>query len=179
MNPLGSDKEIARNKLLILFIMDKLGEADDSVLTAVFSETRMMNYFIMKHMVEELVESGLIKKTSQQEHTVCQITSDGRNMLVLLDGMIPKGSKKTLERQLVRYKNGTPTSTIYADFTVKGNNEYCVTYGASERDFKIIEITMAVGTREHAKAICENWKTHSPAIYSEITESLFKKRNDS
>jgi hypothetical protein len=52
-----------------------------------------------------------------------------------------------------------------------------VTCKVREDDFSLMEIKVTTGTKKDARLICSNWNKHSQEIYSEIIETLTKKRD--
>ena len=63
-----------------------------------------------------------------------------------------------------------------ADYFPESENKFEVVLKTAERDFLLLDLKATVGTKNDALNICENWKKHSPEIYSEIIDSLTKKR---
>jgi len=45
-----------------------------------------------------------------------------------------------------------------------------------EDDFTLIELKIAVGNRNDARSICDNWKNYPHQIYMEIIDSLTTNR---
>ncbi len=187
-NPLGNDKEIVRNKLIILYVIGKLDEKlCNTELTGLLSDMRLINYFSLQQLLAELGESGFIEKavnhnsgnnSGNRNRTVYRTTDEGRRMLVSLIDLLPEGIRKTIDSTLADPSGGkkTPKVKISADFTPQNENEYSVSCSVKERDFTIIDIKLAAGSREDARTMASNWKNHSGQIYRDIIDSLIKKR---
>ncbi len=187
-NPLGNDKEIARNKLIILYVIGKLDEKlSNTELTGLLSDMRLINYFSLQQLLAELGEAGFIKtakkhnsgnNSNSRNRAVYRVTDEGRRVLASLVDLLPEGIRKTIDSTLADPPDGKKTAKIRisADFTPQNENEYSVSCSVKERDFTIIDIKLAAGSREDARTMVSNWKKHSDQIYRDIIESLIKKR---
>ena len=60
MNPLGSSKEIVQNKLIIMYIMQRLICGQQQPPDQVCAEKHLMNYFMLQQCLNELCENNLI-----------------------------------------------------------------------------------------------------------------------
>lgn len=178
MNSLGSSKEIVQNKLIIMYILKKLGiPSGNSHITRLVLETRLMNYFMFQQCFNELSESGLVGKAGEEASKAFVLTDAGSKALQYFLNLIPEGIKKQLDNQMSTIrKDIREESLITADFTPEGENQFTVICKIGEVDFPLIELRTAVGTKKDARSICDNWKNHSSEIYAEIIESLTKKR---
>lgn len=214
MNPLGSSKEIVKNKLIIMYMLQKLGvPVSNSQITRLILENRLMNYFMFQQCFNELHESKLVKNSvdNPQVPDSGNLDGQGKSMLdepgksipsgmdagaypkvtlwrfVLTEAgnktldyflhLIPVGIKKQLDKITPEagkdIRDGMLTT---ADYFPESENKFEVVLKTAEKDFLLLELKAAVGTKNDALNICENWKKHSPEIYSEIIDSLTKAR---
>lgn len=193
MNSLGSSKEIVQNKLIIMYILKKLGiPAGNSHITRLVLETRLMNYFMFQQCFNELLENGLVgpagKGEAAREGTASGeeaaksyiLTDAGGKALQYFLNLIPEGIKKQLDNLTSSIRRDIrEESLITADFIPEGANQFTVVCKIGEKDFPLIELKTTVGTKKDARAICDNWKNNSSEIYAEIIESLTKRREQS
>lgn len=179
MNSLGSTKEIAENKLILLYVIDKINMPLSNLqLTRLILEKRFMNYFLMQQYLDELCESRLILSESIEGKSVYRITEKGKKTLDYFPGLIPPGIKARIDNTVSATRNTLRNETlITADYTPESENEFIVTCKVHEDDFPLIDLSVTVGTKNDARAICESWKNHSQEIYSEIIEILTRKRD--
>lgn len=190
MNSLGSSKETVQNKLIVMYIMNRLDiPVSNSHITRLVLETRLMNYFIFQQCFNELHGSKLIE---QNDGNVVKskagtgrnaasgryiLTEMGRKTLQYFSNLIAPGIKKQLERiTSATRKKIRDEALVVADFIAESENEFIVALKIGEDDFSLIELKAAVGTKKDARSVCENWQTHSSEIYAEIIESLTKTR---
>ncbi len=178
MNSLGSSKEIVQNKLIIMYILKKLGiPSGNSHITRLVLETRLMNYFMFQQCLNELSESGLVGTSGEAAARSYILTDAGSKTLQYFLNLIPEGIKKQLDNQTTTVrKDIREESLITADFVPEGENQFTVICKIGEVNFPLIELRTAVGTKKDARCICDNWKNHSSEIYAEIIESLTKQR---
>lgn len=179
MNSLGSTRELAESKLILLYFIEKLNMPVGNLqLTKVFLENRFMNYFLLQQFLTELCETGCLVEHQENERTVYSITETGRKTLSYFVNMIPLAVKTRIDETISSIRKNVKKETlITADFTPESENEFIVTCQVREDSFPLIEMKIAVGTKKDARLICKNWNKHAQAIYSEIIDSLIKTRD--
>ena len=64
---------------------------------------------------------------------------------------------------------------ITADYLPEGDG-YNVMCKIRERDFSLLEVKIAAGTKKDARNICKNWIESSHEIYLEILETMIQDR---
>lgn len=206
MNPLGSSKEIVKNKLIIMYLLKKLEvPVSNSQITRLVLEHRLMNYFMFQQCFNELHESRLVQFDAEtplasgsggfdkpgkiagndENASNCPRETPGRFILTeagnkTLDyflHLVPAGIKKQLDKIAPEArKDIRDEMLITADYFPESENKFEIVLKTAEKDFLLLELKATVGTKNDALNICENWKKHSPEIYSEIIDSLTKKR---
>jgi|LSQX01.2.fsa_nt_gb hypothetical protein len=192
MNPLGSNKEIVQNKLIIMYILHRLNiPTSNSTITKLVLETRLMNYFVFQQCFNELCQGGLVQmekpdiglsksETNENKREVPRgyiLTKSGNNTLEYFINLIAPGIKKQLDKITPQLrKKIEEDSLITADYFPESESKFNVICKMREKGFPLIELEATVGTKKDALSICENWKNHSCEIYAEIIESLTKQR---
>lgn len=176
---IGSDKEHATNKLILLYIIDKVNmPISNLIITKIVLENKFMNYFMFQQFINELCDNGHINYQSTDNRTFYTITSSGKQSLEYFINLIPQGIKLLIDNSIVSIRNNIRKETlIKADYVQEGESEFVVTCRVDEDNFSLIDLKITVGTKNDARHVCENWKNHSQVIYSEIIESLIKNRN--
>ncbi|MCX7843750.1 MAG: DUF4364 family protein [Clostridia bacterium] len=176
---LGSSRELAENKLILLYIIDKLNmPVSNPQLTKIVLDNRFMNYFLLQQFLNELCESNLLLSSESDEKVFYTITQGGKQTLSYFINLIPAGIKIRIDESVSAIRKRIKTEThITADYTPESENEYMVSCKVSEDDFTLMEVKVMVGTKKDARDMCENWKSNSQAIYTEILESLLKHRD--
>lgn len=178
MNPFGSNKELAENKLILLYIIDKIDMPLNNLqITKLILENRFMNYFLLQQFLNELHKGGFLLSETIEGKNVYHISNNGKYTLNCLINLIPKGTKARIDNTFSSIRKTVRSETlITSDFTPESENEYMVSCKVQEDSFSLIDLNIAVGSKKDARTICENWKKYSQDIYPEIIESLTKKR---
>lgn len=176
---LGTNKELAENKLILLYIFDAVKMPMSNLqITKIILECKFMNYFLLQQFLNELCDNQLLSPDTIDEKSVYYITEKGKQTLSYFHHLIPPGIKARIDNTVPSLRKDIKNETlITADYTPEKENEFFVTCKVREDDFSLIELKITVGTKNDAKIICDNWKSHSQEIYSEIIESLIRKRD--
>lgn len=175
---LGSSKELAENKIILLYIIEKIGIPVSNIqITKLVLEKKLMNYFLLQQFLNELCESSFLEYVDTDGKSFYKITPSGKKTLEYFTHLIPFGIKSVIDNAIPEIRKEIKNETfITADFTPKSEKEFVVSCKMDEEDFTLMELHVTVGTKSDARTICENWKKHSQEIYSEIVSSLTKKR---
>lgn len=175
---LGSNKELAENKLILLYLIDKVNiPISNPQITKIILENKFMNYFFLQQFLNELCESNFISSNPFEEKTLYTITDSGKQTLSYFINLIPIGIKASIDNSISKIRKNIKNATlISADFLPESENEFIVSCKVHEDNFSLIDLSITVGSRSDARTICDNWKMYSQEIYSEIIECLIKKR---
>ena len=172
---LTQDGEVlAENKVLILYILNKLNEpiTNDALLRLVLS-VMDMNYFYFQQFLLDLLENKYITCFEQEGKNVYLITEKGKETLKLTSNILPGIIKLKVD---TTFKNELSSvaeeESITAEFTPRSENDYTVTCKINENNSCIFEVSVFAGSREEAKKIVDNWKENAYRIYPEILNSL-------
>lgn len=179
MNRTGSNNELAANKLILLYLIDKINiKISNLQITKLILENNLINYFLLQQYLNELCNDNLLTSEIINKKTFYTITDKGRTTLKHLDYLIPVNIKNKIDNTIKSARKKIRNETlITADFIPESESKYTVSCSVHEDDFSLIELKIAVGTKNDARCICDNWKNYSQYIYSEIIESLTRKRS--
>ncbi len=174
-----SDNEtIAQNKVLILYILNKVAKSvtNDELLQLVLSITDM-NYFYFQQFLLDLLENKYIEKYMPDDanEDLYRITNLGINTLNLTKEMVPgivklkidqtiKGELEAIEEEV----------SIISDFTPQSETEFTVKCKIVENNRNIFEVSTFAASREQAKYISDNWKENAINIYPKMIDLLTK-----
>jgi len=179
MNSLGSSKEVAQNKLILLYLVDKINMPVSNLqITKIVLGNKFMNYFLLQQHLNELCDDKLLSLETIEDKSTYRITENGRKILSYFPGLIPPGIKTRIDNMATEIRKSIKNETlITANYKPGNENEYIVTCKISEDNFPLLNLELAVGTKNEARLICKNWEQHSQAIYAEIIELLLKDRS--
>jgi predicted transcriptional regulator len=179
VNSLGDNRELAENKLILLYLIDKINMPVSNLqITKLILENRFMNYFLFQQFLDELCNNSLIEFKLIEDKNLYKITESGKQTLSYFVDHIPRGVKRRIDDTISSIKKKIKNETrITADYIPESENEFIVTCKVHEDNFSLIDLKITVGTKIDARMICENWNTHPQQIYQEIIETLIKKRD--
>ena len=174
---LTSDNEtLAENKVLILYILNKIDRpvGNDELFQLVLS-IEDMNYFYFQQFLLDLLENKYIETYQEDEHCeqIYRLTTSGKETLELTKDLIPgivklkidstiKGELKEIEEEV----------SIISEFTPQDEGGFMVTCKVVEHNKTIFEVSTVASSREHAKAISDNWKENAVDIYPKMIHLL-------
>lgn len=175
---LWSNRELAESKLILLYIIDKLNMSISNLqITKLILENKFMNYFNLQQFLNELCDNNFLSCETTDDKTYYTITQTGKQTLSYFINLIPAGIKARIDNTAISIRRNIKDETyITSDFTPESENEFIVNCKVREDSFSLIDLAILVGTKSDARIICDNWKKYSQVIYSEIIESLIKKR---
>ena len=170
----SDDQTLAENKVLILYILDKVGKdiSNNSLLNLVLAVTDM-NYFYFQQFLLDLIENKYISSYEKDEHIFYNITEYGKETLNLtqdiLPGIIKLRVDANFKEELENFEN---SHSIIAEYIPRSENYFDITCKIIERNETIFELKTFAGSKEQAKDIVNNWKERADEIYPTILKSL-------
>ena len=175
-----SNEDLAENKVLILYLLNRLPDGIKSDhLYKIVSSANNINYFYFQELLTDLIETKLVGSFTKDEDTVIKITSEGQNALSLTKSLLPGILK--LKADTV-FKEEIPIiqeeSSIITEYVPKDENNYTVKCKIVEKTETIFEISTFAGSRDRAKQISDNWKNNANVIYPKILELLLNGENN-
>lgn len=170
------EKQLAENKVLILYILDKLNrDVTNDGLFKIISSINNLNYFYFQQVLNDLVETNFAGYYEKDEETVIKLTSEGKTAFELtkdiLPGIIKLKADKIFEEEITSIEE---EASITTEFIPKNENEYTISCKIVENNETIFEVKTFVGSRDRAKKISDNWKNNASEIYPTILNLLLK-----
>ena len=172
-----SDKNhLAENKVLILYILDKLNhDITNDGLFNIISSINDMNYFYFQQVLNDLIDSNLVGTYTNEEENLIRITSEGKNAFTLtqelLPGILKLKADNIFKDVLLEVEE---KSSVVAEFIPKNENDYSVKCKIVENNETVFEVKTFAGSRDRAKRIVDNWNNNASTIYPEILNLLLK-----
>lgn len=175
---LTSDNEtLAENKILILYILNKIGKpiSNDSLLNLVLAVTDM-NYFYFQQFLLDLLENGYIMNYYKDDHSFYDITDFGKETLSLTQDILPGIIKLRVD---ANFKDELDTfeneHSVIAEYTPQSEDYFIVTCKIIDHNDTIFEVKTFAGSRQQAKDIVDNWNSNADKMYPSIMGILTKK----
>jgi predicted transcriptional regulator len=171
-----TDEKLADSKLLILYILQKIGNpiSYKELLELVISISDM-NYFDFQQFLQDLLEDKFILKYEQNDAEIIELTNDGKNALELTIDMLPGILKLKVDSNFKeKFSKIKDEFSVYAEYTPISENEFSVKCKIIENNITIFNLEANAGSREQAKQIVDNWNNNAESIYPQILDILTK-----
>lgn len=171
-----NSEQYTANKILILFILDKLGVSlTDNFLSAALLGPGLVNYFTVQECREDLIAKGCIKRELDSGGTVLySITDKGRERLSQMQYMLTGGLGARYEAYIDEHKDEiTRAMYVNADcFEDSAGNAYVRCY-VREGTNCIVDVKLPVANKNDGAAICEAWKNRTSDIYLQLMKTFY------
>ena len=175
MSSSNNTTALAENKVLILYILNKLSDGiiEDS-LYKIISSINNVNYFYFKEVLTDLLDSKLVGiLTKDEEESILKITSEGNNALSLTQDVLPGILQLKADNVIKKiFSSITDETSIIAEFIPKNENDYTIKCRIIENNETIFEVKTFAGSRDRAKKIVDNWNENASKIYPQILDLL-------
>ena len=180
MNKSNNTTTLAENKVLILYILDKIenGILEDG-LYKIISSINNVNYFYFKDVLTDLLNSRLVGiYTKDDDNSVLKITSEGQNSLSLTLDVLPGILKLKADNVYKeKFHSINNEDTVVAEFTPRNENDYIVKCKIIDNNETIFEVKTFAGSNERAKKIVDNWNKNASEIYPKVLDILLEDNN--
>lgn len=170
----GDTSELAENKLLLLYIFDKIKLPISNIqITQIVLENNFINYFTLHQYISELVSSGFLVHTAEESKHRLVITERGSKVLTMFGERLSKHKVEVIDKYIKAHIEKIKKEvTISADYTIEGKSNYIVNLKATENNAILIDLKINVPTNKQARDLCSKWKNNSAEIYNNIMRQL-------
>ena len=163
-------------KLTILYMLDKAGfPLSNTQISNFFLEYDYTDYFRIQEVIGNLVDSNLVIAESTHSNTQYTLTTAGKETLNFFSNKITDGIRADVMSffEANRMSLRQETSVI-ADYYKTTFQDYAVRCQVRSDNHSIIDLTIAVKTKEQAEAICSNWRKQHEDVYMYLMDSLMQ-----
>ena len=137
-------------------------------------EKEYMDFFTLQQVFSELTDSEMISAKAVRNRTHLAITEQGRETLYFFQSRISSTTKEKIDsffrENELQMRNEV---SILSDYYKSTSGEYEAHLSATERNVRLIDITISVPDEETASSICDNWQKKNQAVYQRLIEDLF------
>lgn len=170
-----SVNQLAENKLIILYLIYKMGMAlSNSEICQFALEKNYMDYFSVQQYISELVETHLLKQNKYKNDTRYTLTQKGKDIIYYFISHMAENIKDEIDYYVQQNKRRIHTeSEVTACYDLQPNNDYVVKCTLCDGDgTNLMEISFTVATQQQAKLVCNNWKNNVTRIYGTILNTF-------
>ncbi|MCM0650635.1 DUF4364 family protein [Clostridium swellfunianum] len=170
----GDTSELAENKLLLLYIFDKIKLPISNIqITQIILENNFINYFTLHQYISELVASKFLEYAGEESKHRLVITETGSKVLSMFGERLSKNKIETIDKYLKsNLEKIKKEVTVSADYTIENDNNYIVNLKAMENKIILIDLKVNVPTNKQARELCSKWKNNSAELYNNIMRQL-------
>lgn len=161
-------------KLMILYMLDRVDfPLTGAQISQFILDRGYTNYFTLQLSLNELIENDFIKPTLERNHSLYEITEQGKEAVELFEFKVSDSIKidilDYLKEQKIELRNESAISADYYPL----NNEYVTQLSIKERNQTLLEIKLMVPTKEQAIHICDSWQDKSEEIYAYLITQVW------
>lgn len=177
MSSKSDNSALAENKVLILYILNKLDkDIKEDDLFQIITSINEINYFYFKQVLTDLIDSKLVGSYKKEEEQVVKITTEGKNNFTLTQNILPGIMKLKADNIFEKeFHLIEKESSVIAEFIPKSENDYTVKCKIVENNETVFEVKTYAGSRDRAKHIVDNWNQNANTIYPKILDILLNK----
>ncbi len=138
-----------------------------------FLNKEYTNYFTFQQVLNELLDSNLIRVETIRNTSRYEMTKEGDEVLYYFGNKISEAIVADMDQFLKDNKFKLRNETgIIADYYKTSDHDFVVRCQVREGKTVLLEVNVSVPGEEQASAMCDNWKTHSQEIYAYIMKQL-------
>ncbi len=167
--------ETSINKLIILFVFDKMESAlsERTIVDMCSTSNNWINYMDCVNVIQKLKDDNFIYVVDEGDDTLYTITPDGRESLANFYINIPKSVREEIsqfvKKNSARYRN---RQECRSDYYQNIDGTYTVSLKILAAVQPILELKFVVPDKKTAKAIYKKWEEKAADLYSVIYENL-------
>ena len=167
--------ETSINKLIILFVFDKMESAlsERTIVDMCSTSNTWMGYMDCVNIIHKLIDDNFICVVSEDDDTLYTITPDGRETLANFYINIPKSVREEIsqfvKKNSARYRN---RQECRSDYYQNMDGTFTVALKILATVQPLLELKFVVPDKKTAKAIYKKWEEKAADLYSVIYENL-------
>lgn len=163
-------------KMTILYMLERCGfPLSNTQLSNFFLEKEYTDYFRIQEVIANLVDAKLIEPHSSHSNTQYTLTAAGKETLGFFRDKITEGIDEDIRSYFDQNKwEFKKDNSVTADYRRGRNQKYEVRCQVKNDGACVLDITLAVNTKEQAEAICAQWKKSHEDVYAYLMDTLMK-----
>ncbi len=177
---LDSEEKKADNKILLLYVLNKIGKPiSHNELLELVTSVIDINYFIFQEFLSELNDDNYLTSYKKDGLDIYEITDEGKKTLALTIDTVPGLYKLQVDS---KFKENLDTLkdkySISAEYVPINDREYTIKLKINENTNTIFDLSAHAGSKDQAKKLVDNWNNNAEYIYPKILELLFEENDN-
>lgn len=164
------------NRLLLLYIFEKIGDMTATQLTRFCMEYEFIAYIDLQLLLAELIDGELIIR-SNQHIAIYTLSTQGRETLRLFETRIPHSRREFVDEKAViwreRFRGERQVRTEVWP-TGDGSGSAFAEMVVMEGDTLLFSLRMQAPSARDARQLCARFREQSAQVYQTILEELLK-----
>lgn len=167
--------ELAENKLLLLYILNKLeSPTSNSHITQVVLENNLINYFSLQQYISELIDNDFISDIKENNTHHLSLTEAGKSTLEFFINRIPSDKLNIIDEYMESYHSSNEAKFETFSSVTNEDSSNLVTLEIKKSNRSIAVFNISLDNDDDVKLICDNWEKSGLSIYDNILETLKK-----
>lgn len=169
-------ENVLENKLILLYAFNQCkAPLTKDQISQIIIENIQISYFDIHFLLDSLMDDGFLVQGSSRNNHVYSISEKGRESLNLFIDRIPSYIREMLDMYVCKNKDNVLKDVrCDASYHLRGDGDFAVQMSLVENDVVLMDISIHVPNVTQAKHLCQNWKSGSSRIYSEIIQALVR-----
>lgn len=172
----GVTKDIVLNKLILLFIFDRMEMplSEDTIQVLCQEKNDWIDYIDWKLALEQLIEADFVcVLPNEAKKAMYGITVEGRVCLAHFFVRIPSSVREMIDNYIKANRMKYRRSQEYnSSYTKRDDGTYLVTLRIIDNLQVVLEIKMTVPNRNQALYIDKTWGEKAPKGYAQLYDLL-------
>ncbi|MCI8300384.1 MAG: DUF4364 family protein [Lachnospiraceae bacterium] len=167
---------LTQYKLIVLYMLDHVDfPLTNTQISNFVLEKEYTTYFTIQQAISELISAELVRTESTHNNTHYYITPAGRETLSYFpDKISPAIKSDVLSYFAENNMELRQEISVIADYYKTTGQEFAARCQIKEKEYSLIDLTIAVKTREQAEAVCANWQKQNEEVYAYLMDLLMK-----
>lgn len=161
-------------KLIILYMLKKVTfPLTNAQISEFVLDKEYTTYFTLQQIINELLDSGLIRSEKIRNTSRYYITDAGAETLEFFGNKISHPIKNDIDQYLKdnRFQLRNEVAVV-SDYFKTTEGEYRAECKVKEKNADLITLSLTVPLKEQAIAICDHWSDKCQEIYSFLMKEL-------
>lgn len=168
--------ESTNNKLLLLFVLDKLEMpiSEELLLEICSIDNLWIPYLYCKQILHELINSGFVTKVQTNNNGfLVALTTDGRTCLAHFYNDIPVSVQEDVAAFIKEHRiNYRKKQEFQADYFRNADGSFTVSLKILEVSQPLVDLKFVVANRAIATSIYNSWNDKAPEVYRALFDIL-------
>ncbi len=160
------------NKLMLLFVIRRMGAMDDQSLERFLLENGLMSYMDARLCLADLQEAGLLQPLEDETPKVYLITPAGMQTLEMFERNLPYSRRMEAERLCTIWRAKLRRERqVLAQYEPEIGGCAVRLYFVEE-GIRLADVTLQVADVPAAKELCARWEENPAQLYTAILKAL-------